>query len=61
MHGLRALRDTLQQDNQLDANNVSIGIVGVGESFRQIDGEATKQWLDQLDVAAPATAAMDTE
>ncbi|KAG0301925.1 hypothetical protein BGZ98_007946, partial [Dissophora globulifera] len=70
MHGLHALRETLQQDKELNINNCSIGIVGKGENWRTIEGEDLKKYLDQLETGAPTTEtteelpqgeAMDTE
>ncbi|KAI8592453.1 nucleophile aminohydrolase [Geranomyces variabilis] len=61
-HGLRALRDTLQQDKELDINNCSIGIVGKGVKYHTIDGEGIQKYLDLLGDgnAAPAAATSAT-
>ncbi|KAJ3290603.1 Proteasome subunit alpha 1, partial [Borealophlyctis nickersoniae] len=48
VHGLRALRDTLQQDKELHINNCSVGIVGKATNFTIIEGEALQQYLDLL-------------
>ena len=71
-HGLHALRETLQQDKELTINNTSIGIVGpsgahetdvsVEGSFRILEGEPIKVYLDSMipkegaDVAAAPAA-----
>ncbi|KAJ3085266.1 hypothetical protein HK102_000161 [Quaeritorhiza haematococci] len=67
VHGLRSLRDTLQQDKELNINNCSIAIVGKGQKFQIIEGEELQKWLDLLgqsdatmgnagDAEAPAAA-----
>ena len=43
VHGLRALRDTLQQDKELNINNCSIGIVGKDTKFYAIEGEGLQR------------------
>ncbi|KAJ1981934.1 Proteasome subunit alpha type-6 [Dimargaris cristalligena] len=48
-HGLRALRDTLPQDKQLDTLNCSIAYVGKDQPFTMIEGDDVKPYLDQLD------------
>ena len=62
-HGLHALRETLQQDKELNINNTSIGIVGppgVFEKpspqgkFRIVEGEAVQRYLDGMDVKVSA-------
>ena len=68
-HGLHALRETLQQDKELNINNTSIGIVGPASShekavlpsgpFRILEGETVEPFLKtmiakQTDAAAPA-------
>ncbi|KAI8339753.1 nucleophile aminohydrolase [Chlamydoabsidia padenii] len=47
-HGLQALRDTLQQDKELNIQNTSLGIVGKNQSFEIIEGEGLQQYLDLL-------------
>lgn len=47
-HGLQALRDTLQQDKNLDIHNTSLGIVGEGHPFEIIEGDALQSYLDLL-------------
>jgi 20S proteasome subunit alpha 6 len=39
VHGLRALRDTLQQDKELNINNCSIAVVGVDQAFQILNSE----------------------
>ncbi|KAK6510693.1 hypothetical protein TWF506_009794 [Arthrobotrys conoides] len=48
LHGLKALRDTLQQDRELTTDNTSIAIVGIGEDLKQYDGPKVKRFLDLL-------------
>lgn len=47
-HGLQALRDTLQQDKDLNIDNTSLGIVGEGHPFEIVEGEALQRYLDLL-------------
>jgi 20S proteasome subunit alpha 6 len=47
-HGLQALRDTLQQDKELNIQNTSLGVVGKDQSFEIIEGEALQKYLDLL-------------
>ncbi|RKP14335.1 20S proteasome subunit alpha 6 [Piptocephalis cylindrospora] len=71
LHGLRALRDTLQQDKKLTKDNLSIAFVGKDEEFTVKDGEDVVEWLTYLeqegggggrpDDAASATGAQATE
>ncbi|KND05086.1 uncharacterized protein SPPG_00761 [Spizellomyces punctatus DAOM BR117] len=51
VHGLRALRDTLQQDKELNINNCSIGIVGKGIKYHTVEGEGLQRYLDLLSEA----------
>jgi len=72
-HGLHALRETLQQDKELNVNNTSIGIVGPksefetreasGGNFRILENEDVEPFLQTMiakespDAPAPAAAA----
>ncbi|KAI9332430.1 20S proteasome subunit alpha 6 [Zopfochytrium polystomum] len=47
-HGLRALRDTLQQDKELTVANCSVGIVSKDQKFTVVEGEALRGYLDAL-------------
>ena len=71
-HGLHALRETLQQDKELNVNNTSIGILGplsqfeekpaVGGAFRILENGAVEPYLKTMvpkDTAA-ATATTTT-
>ncbi|KAI9229851.1 MAG: 20S proteasome component alpha 6 subunit Pre5 [Piptocephalis tieghemiana] len=49
LHGLRALRDTLQQDKKLTQENLSIAFVGKDEEFTVKDGEDVVEWLTFLE------------
>ncbi|KAF8312852.1 N-terminal nucleophile aminohydrolase [Clavulina sp. PMI_390] len=56
VHGLHALRETLQQDKELTIHNTSVGIVGPpattettsGKKFRILEGEAIDVYLKRL-------------
>ncbi|KAJ3098064.1 hypothetical protein HDU96_000154 [Phlyctochytrium bullatum] len=75
LHGLRSLRDTLQQDKEFNTSNCSVAVVGKDEAFRIIEGPTLQRYLDLLqsdassaptDGAAPTADAetatpMDTE
>ncbi|KAE9405957.1 N-terminal nucleophile aminohydrolase [Gymnopus androsaceus JB14] len=55
-HGLHALRETLQQDKDLNVNNTSVGIVGppskhektTSVNFRILEGETIQPFLDTM-------------
>lgn len=47
-HGLQALRDTLQQDKELNIHNTSLGIVGEDREFEIIEGDALQAYLNLL-------------
>jgi len=71
-HGLHALRETLQQDKELNINNTSIGLVGPASThekavppsgpFRILEGDTIQPFLDTMiakdtgALAAPASA-----
>lgn len=72
MHGLHALRETLQQDKELNLKNCSIGVVGKDHDWEVIEGDRLKAYLDQLESGSssstggaaeelPQGEAMDTE
>lgn len=53
VHGLRALKESLAQDKELNVENCSVGVVGIKaegaksiEAFKLYDGEEVKQWVD---------------
>ncbi|ORE01810.1 N-terminal nucleophile aminohydrolase [Rhizopus microsporus var. microsporus] len=58
-HGLQALRDTLQQDKELNIHNTSLGIVGENRSFEIIEGDALQNYLDLLDDTTRTRAPVD--
>jgi len=68
-HGLCALRDTLQQDKDLNTFNCSVGVVGVDQKFEVIEEERLQGYLDLLTpvggaeepTAQGGEAPMDTE
>lgn len=47
-HGLLALRDTLQQDKELNIHNTSLAIVGKDRKFQIIEGEDLQPYLEML-------------
>ncbi|XP_046394921.1 proteasome subunit alpha type-1 [Ischnura elegans] len=47
-HGLRALRDTLPNEVELNTKNVSIGVVGKGTPFTIYDEEETSRYLTAI-------------
>ncbi|KAG8233923.1 hypothetical protein J437_LFUL005128 [Ladona fulva] len=47
-HGLRALRDTLPNEVELNTKNVSIGVVGKGTEFTIFDEEETGRYLSSI-------------
>jgi 20S proteasome subunit alpha 6 len=71
-HGLHALRETLQQDKELNVNNTSIGIIGPTSElepaisggrgiFRILENDTVKPFIDIMvpkeSADAPAPAA----
>ncbi|KAI6033956.1 nucleophile aminohydrolase [Pisolithus microcarpus] len=66
-HGLHALRETLQQDKELNVNNTSVGIIGPTgrhekpvsppSKFRIIEGEPVAVYLQSMDQKEPADGA----
>ncbi|KAF9224320.1 hypothetical protein BS17DRAFT_816550 [Gyrodon lividus] len=65
-HGLHALRETLQQDKELNVNNTSIGIIGPAGphekpapplgKFRIVEGDAVQIYLESMDQKDTAEA-----
>jgi 20S proteasome subunit alpha 6 len=45
VHGLRALRDTLQQDKELTVSNCSISYVGKDDKFVIVEGDALRVYV----------------
>ena len=45
VHGLRALRDTLQQDKELTVSNCSISYVGKDDKFIIVEGDALRVYV----------------
>lgn len=48
-HGLRALRDTLPPEVDLNTKNVSIGFVGAEQKFKILDEEETAPYLAMIE------------
>merc|ERR1711990_198546 len=48
-HGLIALRETLPADQELTAQNVTICVVGKGESFTEYNDDSVQEYLNLLD------------
>ncbi|XP_050537219.1 proteasome subunit alpha type-1 [Daktulosphaira vitifoliae] len=62
-HGMRALRDTLPNDINLNSKNVSIAVVGKGQQFEIYDEEKTQTKLSLIEGEerrAPAPSAEST-
>ena len=57
LHGLNALRDTLQQDKELNTQNVSIGVVGKNMPWTVYENDALSPFLAMLNQEAPPAAA----
>ena len=65
-HGLHALRDTLQQDKEIDTQNCTVGVVGEDQKFETIEGDRLQRYLDLLDggdtgQGGETVESMDTE
>lgn len=60
VHGLKALKDTLQSDKELNLNNCSIGIVGKDVNFHVVETEILQGYLDRLNESSGETA-METD
>ena len=60
VHTLQALVGCVSGDDELTTANGSIAIVGKGQPFELIEGEALRKYLDQLDVKK-ATAEEDED
>jgi len=62
-HGLKALRDTLQQDRELNTENTSVAVVGIGEdeNFTLYDGDKVRVFLELLGSETKSTRAGRTE
>lgn len=48
-HGLLALRDTLQQDKELNKSNLSVAVVGKDVNFKQLSPEELQIFLGSMD------------
>ncbi|ONH64798.1 putative proteasome subunit alpha type-6 [Cyberlindnera fabianii] len=48
LHGLKSLRETLQQDKELNSKNTSVAVVGK-DGFELFEDDNVQQWLDKLD------------
>lgn len=48
IHGLKALRECLPQEKELNNQNTTVAIVGREEKFELFDDEDVSQWLDLL-------------
>jgi 20S proteasome subunit alpha 6 len=69
-HGLRALRESLSQDKELNVENLSIGVVGLAEEgprkgklvpFRLFDGEEVTPFIEASAQAGGEAEAEATE
>jgi 20S proteasome subunit alpha 6 len=48
IHGLKALRECLPQDKELNMQNTTVGVVGTGDKFVVSDDDDVSVWLDLL-------------
>jgi 20S proteasome subunit alpha 6 len=58
-HVLKALASSLSGDSTLDNKSASIAVVGTGQPYRLIEGEALQPYLDQIAVEGDGDADMD--
>jgi 20S proteasome subunit alpha 6 len=49
LHGLRALRDTVQQDKDLSLLNTSLAVIGPERKFYNVEGDALDRYLKILE------------
>src|SRR5205814_1457123 len=47
-HGLKALKETLQQEKKLTKDNLTVGFVGKDTKFTIVEGDGLDQWLSEL-------------
>jgi 20S proteasome subunit alpha 6 len=55
VHALKALAATCAEGVELNQNNTSVGIVGIGQDFEMFDDAAVAPWLDKYQSAGGAT------
>eukprot|EP00744_Colponema_vietnamica_P000879 GILI01001520.1.p1 GENE.GILI01001520.1~~GILI01001520.1.p1 ORF type:complete len:290 (+),score=90.80 GILI01001520.1:88-870(+) len=60
-HGLRALQNTCQTDDELSAKNVSVAVVGKEEAFKIIEGDALLPYVSAIKDADMQTESMAEE
>jgi 20S proteasome subunit alpha 6 len=48
LHGLKALRECLPQEKELNTQNTTVAVVGRGDKFVVDDDEGVANWLDLL-------------
>lgn len=48
VHGLKALRECLPQEKELNVQNTTVAVVGRGDKFVVSDDEDVSVWLDLL-------------
>lgn len=57
VHGLLAIRDTIQQEKTITTENVSIAFVGADSKFTVITGSGLQRYIDLMgDSNAPPAA-----
>ena len=61
LHGLKALRESLQNDKDLTGENCSVGIVAVDRSFEVLEGDALAVYLAQLGPTNDDSSTQKTE
>lgn len=60
LHGLKALRDTLSLDKELNFKNTTVALVGKDFDFKIYDNEDVQVWLDKLDYVSNKRKNNDT-
>jgi 20S proteasome subunit alpha 6 len=48
LHGLKALRECLAQDKELNVQNTTVAVVGRGDKFVAYEEESVGEWLELL-------------
>ena len=61
LHGIRSLRDTLQQDKDLTMKNVSVALITADQPLKILSEAEVKTYLDKIEVAPENAAGMDVD
>ncbi|KAJ8606267.1 hypothetical protein MRB53_041089 [Persea americana] len=60
-HALLALRESMPNDKELNTDNTSVGVGGVGEVFKLVEGEHVRGWLEAAFSTAESAPAGESE